>query len=225
MFLRIAGELHVPNSSLCCSSPPIISSCDCFEEENGPASSHLLDFELVSNLSKYALCSHCHNFPNSDSSWNCCCPKPVELLQKIPERERQASIRPKPQPRHKEGNLWPPWSLKLRRVHAAPRMVRQDLIQSLYGCCLGCSRQACLLWSLGGPCIPPALITQNFLWDRPHKLTLVVLLVLVQFCTFLTLPLLNSVSVNQPTSNPRIAQKSSRKNQFKNNSKFSTSPT
>ena len=33
------------------SSPPIISCCDCVEEENGPASSHLLDFELVSNLS------------------------------------------------------------------------------------------------------------------------------------------------------------------------------
>lgn len=35
--------------------------------------------------------------------------------------------------------------------------------------CFG--RQACLPWSLGGPCIPPVLITQNSLWDRPHKLT------------------------------------------------------
>ena len=62
---------------------------------------------------------------------------PLHCFKNIPEKEISGKTSDRnQQPCHKEGNLWSPWSLKLRRVRAAPRTIRQDLIQSLYGCCL-----------------------------------------------------------------------------------------
>ena len=64
-------------------------------------------------------------------------PQAVALLLGDLKRKGQANIRPlQATLSTRQGVKRPPCSLKLRRVRAAPRTIRQDLIQSLYGCCL-----------------------------------------------------------------------------------------
>ena len=74
-----------------------------------------------------------------------------------------------------------------------------------------CDRQTCLPWSLGGPCIPPVLITQNSLrpTSQAHNLTLITSRSRSN-CTFLTLPFL----IFSPCK-PRSAQNSCLISQFK----------